>query len=48
MAGREVFLMKPKYLFIYLYEKNELMEPNHENKRDYNVNIHLPKLIDLL
>ena len=38
MVESEVFLMKPKNQFIYPKEKNVLMVPNNEKKRDYYVN----------
>ena len=33
--GRDVFLIKPKYQFIYPNEENVFVVPNHEKKGDY-------------
>ena len=41
MVEKEGFLMKPKHQFIYPNEQNEFMVPNHSQKRDYYVNLHL-------
>ena len=38
MMGSEVFLMKPKYQFIYPNKENEFVVHNHWKNGDYYVN----------